>query len=80
LTKDLPPGRSRTRLLTGTFVEGVKQLKAAAGKNIIVVGGIALAFSLIAERLMEETQFYMNPVVLGDGRSTFTQAGRLALR
>jgi dihydrofolate reductase len=80
-TRTLKDSRwDRTRLLTSPFVEGVTQLKMAADGDIIAFGGVTLASSLIAERLVDEIQFYVNPSAIGDGRSIFKQRGLLAFR
>jgi dihydrofolate reductase len=52
----------------------VAALKRERGGNIIAFGGAGFAAALIAEGLVDEFQFYVNPVVLGDGLSIFKKS------
>ncbi|UVK49415.1 dihydrofolate reductase family protein (plasmid) [Mesorhizobium sp. AR07] len=49
----------------------VAALKREPGGNIVAFGGAGFAAALIAERLVDEFQFYVNSAVLGDGLSIF---------
>lgn len=65
--------------VTGPSVEMAKMplatevaaLKRESGGNIVAFGGAGFAAALIAEGLVDEFQFYVNPVVLGHGLSIF---------
>jgi dihydrofolate reductase len=65
--------------VTGPNVEMAKSplsaevagLKREPGGNIVAFGGAGFAAALIADELVDEFQFYVNPVVLGDGLSIF---------
>jgi dihydrofolate reductase len=52
----------------------VAALKSEPGGNIIAFGGAGFAAALIAEGLVDEFQFYVNPVVLVDGLSIFEKS------
>src|SRR6202021_444335 len=62
-------------LARGPLAEEVKALKAEAGRDLIAFGGAGFASALIANDLVDEYQFYVNPVALGDGLSIFKERG-----
>ncbi len=70
----------RTTICPGNFSEEVTALKAKPGGNIGVFGGASFASALIAAGLIDEIQFYSNPVALGDGVRLFGAAGFQRLR
>jgi dihydrofolate reductase len=63
--------RAGTELARRTLVEEVNAIKEAPGRNLIAFGGAGFASSLIAHGLVDEYQFYVNPVALGEGLSIF---------
>lgn len=62
-----------TELATGDLVETVRQLKNQEGKDMIVYGGSSFVSSLVKEGLIDEFNFFINPVVLGKGDAIFTE-------
>jgi dihydrofolate reductase len=62
-------------LATRSLVEEVDQLKAQSGKNIITFGGAGFAAELIDADLVDEFQFYANPIALHEGLSIFKKKG-----
>jgi dihydrofolate reductase len=62
-------------LATKSLVEEVDGLKAQSGKNIITFGGAGFAAELIDADLVDEFQFYMNPIALHEGLSIFQKKG-----
>ncbi len=60
-----------TELAKGELREEVMMLKEQNGKDIVVYGGSSFVAALVKERLIDEFQFYINPVVLGKGVSIF---------
>lgn len=60
-----------TVLAKGDLNEEVNKLKNAAGGDIIVYGGSSFVSNLIKEGLIDEYQFYVNPVILGEGMTIF---------
>lgn len=61
-----------TELAQGGLVEEVNRLKARPGKDIIVYGGSSFAAALAKEGLIDEFNFFINPVALGSGESLFS--------
>jgi dihydrofolate reductase len=57
------------------LVEELDHLKAQAGKNIITFGGAGFAAALIDADLIDEFQFYTNPIALHEGLSIFKKKG-----
>ena len=49
----------------------MREAKAAAGKQDVMVHGASLAQSLLRESLLDELEIHLIPVVLGDGRRLF---------
>jgi dihydrofolate reductase len=66
----------------GDLVEEVNRLKAQEGKPMFAYGGVSFARSLIAHGLVDQFELAIYPLVLGQGRSIFselTQPRRLTL-
>jgi dihydrofolate reductase len=53
------------------IVEEVKELKKVAGKDIIVYGGAEFVSSFICENLIDEYHLFINPVIIGEGKTIF---------
>jgi dihydrofolate reductase len=68
LQKSAWPG---VELARRPLVEEVNILKAEPGRDMIAFGGAGFASSLVANDLVDEYQFYVNPVVLREGLSIF---------
>lgn len=62
-----------TELARGDLMEEVNRLKAQPGKDLIVYGGSSFAAALAKEGLIDEFNFFINPVALGKGESLFSQ-------
>jgi dihydrofolate reductase len=60
-----------TVLARRPLVEEVDALKAESGRDLIAFGGAGFASALIANDLVDEYQFYVNPVALREGLSIF---------
>ena len=69
-----------TELAKGDLVNEVKKLKAQSGKDIVVYGGSSFVAALIKEGLIDEYQFYINPVVLGKGMKDSDSLMRIFLK
>ena len=67
------------RVENGPLVEMVTQLKNQPGKDILVYGGATFASSLIESGLIDEFNFFVNPVAIGQGMRIFTQLRALSL-
>ncbi|WGD49087.1 dihydrofolate reductase family protein [Bradyrhizobium sp. CB1650] len=64
-----------TELARRPLVEEVDDLKAEAGHGLIAFGGAGFASALIANDMVDEYQFYVNPVALREGLSIFEERG-----
>lgn len=53
------------------IVEEVKELKKEPGKDIIIYGGAAIVSSFIRENLIDEYHLFVNPVIIGKGKTIF---------
>ncbi|MGY3390192.1 dihydrofolate reductase [Bradyrhizobium sp. USDA 3311] len=51
------------------MVDEIVALKAESGRNLIDFGGAGFASALGANDVVDEHQFYMNQVALGEGLS-----------
>lgn len=63
----------RTEIAMLPLADEVRKLKAENGNTIVAFGGIGLAASLIESGVVDEFQFYVNPVALGDGLTIFKE-------
>ncbi len=68
------------RVENGPIVDAVNQLKSQTGKDIIVYGGATFVSSLIENRLIDELNFFVNPVAIGKGMQVFGSRSLLKLR
>jgi dihydrofolate reductase len=59
------------RVENGDLATAVKQLKSAPGKDIVVYGGATFVSSLIEHGLIDELNFFVNPVAIGTGMRVF---------
>lgn len=55
----------------GDFVTAIKNLKSKEGKDMIVYGGVGFVSSLIKEGLIDEFNFFVNPVMINKGLRIF---------
>lgn len=70
-----------TRLLTGDLVEEVRKMKSEPGVDLAILGSGSIVSQLAKEGLIDEYQFVMTPVVLGEGRTMFDGiSGKLPLK
>jgi dihydrofolate reductase len=57
----------------GPVVDAVNRLKGQPGKDIVVYGGATFVSSLIEHGLIDELNFFVNPVAIGKGMQVFSQ-------
>jgi dihydrofolate reductase len=62
---------SNTGIATGDLKDEINKLKSQTGKDIIVYGGASFDSSLIKENLIDEYYLFINPVVIGNGKTIF---------
>lgn len=55
----------------GDLVTAIKDLKSKEGKDIIVYGGAGFVSSLIKDGLIDEFNFFVNPVMINKGLRIF---------
>ncbi|MDB5260380.1 MAG: dihydrofolate reductase [Candidatus Nomurabacteria bacterium] len=56
-----------TRVISSNVEEEVKKLKEGEGKDLVIFGSPTLARSLMKMNLIDEFNFTVSPVILGDG-------------
>lgn len=62
-----------TTVVNDDLASEVKKIKAQPGKDIIVYGGANFVSSLIKEGLIDEYYLFVNPAVIGKGKSIFAE-------
>jgi dihydrofolate reductase len=62
---------ANTVLAKGDLAGEVNSLKNQSGKDLIVYGGAGFVSSLIKENLIDEYNFFVNPVAIGKGLAIF---------
>ncbi|MCE0765644.1 dihydrofolate reductase family protein [Pseudonocardia kujensis] len=68
----------RTTLIRDDVLAEIAALKERPGKDIVLMGGAALAGSLAAAGLIDEVRVCVHPVVLGGPHQLLASGGRLA--
>jgi dihydrofolate reductase len=53
------------------IVEEIKELKKEPGKDILIYGGAGIVSAFIRENLIDEYHLFVNPVVIGKGRTIY---------
>ena len=75
-SKTLPTTKwAGTVLARRPLADEVRALKADSRRDLIAFGGSGFASALIAKDLVDEYQFYVNPVALREGLSIFKERG-----
>ncbi len=72
------PGKN-VRVENGPLVEAVNQLKQQSGKDIIAYGGATFVSSLLENELVDELNFLVSPVAIGQGMRIFSARRPLKL-
>ena len=67
------------RVENGPLVDAIDALKRRPGKDIVVYGGATFVSSLIENRLIDELNFFVNPIAIGNGLKVFSQRTPLSL-
>lgn len=57
-------------------VVGIRELKEAEGKDLVLWGSISLFHTLLTAGLVDEVQLRVCPIVLGAGKSVFPSGGQ----
>ncbi len=71
---------SNTSLIKGDIVGEMRSLKAGSGVDMVIMGSGSVVAQLSQERLIDEYQIVVVPIVLGAGRTMFESlSGRMEL-
>jgi dihydrofolate reductase len=62
---------NNTRLMKGELAAEIRKLKSEPGEGMAILGSGSLVSQLAQERLIDEFQLVVNPIVLGKGRTPF---------
>jgi dihydrofolate reductase len=54
------------------IIQEVKKLKKEPGKDVMIYGGAGIVSSFIRENLIDEYHLFINPVVIGKGKTIFS--------
>jgi len=76
--KDSDATWSNTTIIRGDMAAEVAKLKARPGGNLLVFGSAQLAQSLAQHGLVDDYRLMVYPVVLGEGKRLFCNAGAMA--
>jgi dihydrofolate reductase len=60
-----------TEIATGDFRDEITKLKSLDGKDLLVYGGASFDSSLIQEKLIDEFYLFVNPLIMGNGKTIF---------
>ena len=74
---DLIPGGWETAGIADDLIATVEKLKKQTTGNIVVYGGATLVGSLLSHQLIDELYLLVNPVVIGQGMSVFSELKEL---
>ena len=62
---------NNTRLVKNDMLSEIRKLKQESGKDLTVLGSGSIVSQLARERLIDEYQILLNPVVIGKGKTMF---------
>jgi dihydrofolate reductase len=78
-SRTIKPTWNNSLLLGTDLVKSMRDIKAGDGPDITVLGSGSVAAQLGEARLVDEYQFVIIPVALGEGRTIFTKIAKLHL-
>jgi dihydrofolate reductase len=67
---------NNTRLMQGDLIAQMRELKAEAGQDLVILGSGSLVSQLAGADLIDEYQFVEIPIALGGGRTLFEGIGK----
>jgi dihydrofolate reductase len=62
---------NNTRLVKDNMLMEIRKLKQESGKDLTVLGSGSIVSQLAQERLIDEYQILLNPIVIGKGKTMF---------
>ena len=77
-TSSIPQDWNNTRVISKNIQEEVQRLKEGNGKDLVIFGSPTLARSLMDMNLIDEFQFTVSPVILGEGLSFIREIDKRA--
>jgi dihydrofolate reductase len=64
-------GWNNTQLICDDMPAAVRAMKSEPGPDLVILGSGSIVAQLTDERLIDEYQLVVNPIVLGEGRTPF---------
>jgi dihydrofolate reductase len=64
-------GWNNTRLVKNDMLSEIRRLKKEPGKDLTVLGSGSIVSQLTQERLIDEYEILLNPIVIGKGKTMF---------
>jgi dihydrofolate reductase len=71
---------NNTKLVKGDMVAKIREMKKKSGEGMAILGSGSIVSQLARQDLIDEYQFVVNPVVLGEGRTMFDGVEKLNLK
>lgn len=71
VSNTLKLSESGETIISGDFPKDIRRIKEEAGKNIWLFGGAMLTDAMLKEKLIDELQMSLHPVLLGAGTRLF---------
>jgi len=62
---------NNTRLVKNDMLSEIRKLKQESGKDLTILGSGSIVSQLAQERLIDEYQILLNPIVIGKGKTMF---------
>jgi dihydrofolate reductase len=62
---------NNTRLVKGDLASEVRKMKKESAQRMVILGSGTIVSQLTQERLIDEYQLVVNPIILGKGRTLF---------
>jgi dihydrofolate reductase len=62
---------NNTKVMKGDLAEAIRQMKKEPGNDMVILGSGSIVSQLSQQRLIDEYQIVLNPVVIGAGRTMF---------
>ena len=62
---------NNTKLMKGDMIMEIRKMKSESGKGMAIMGSGSIVSQLTQERLIDEYQIVVTPIILGKGRTLF---------
>ncbi|GCE00093.1 dihydrofolate reductase family protein [Embleya hyalina] len=74
---DVPAWNNTTRIPGDQALDRIRKLRATEGRDLVLMGSLTLARTLLTEGLVDELRLMIMPVLLGGGKTLFPTDGAL---